>query len=226
MRTSIVIAAYNEEKYIESCIKSLLNQTVPADEIIVVNNNSTDNTEDIIRKYPVTLINEENQGIIPARNTGFDLAKYELILRTDADTIVPSDWVGRMSTFFENNKCDAVVGTVLYFDSLAKVNKQIYSNYLEGIKHILGSYPLIGPNMALTSEIWKKIRKIICTDEKIVHEDVDLSIHINEINGVIMYDKNNCAVTSKRRIIYQPQSFFLEYSHRLLKMKLAHLKHR
>jgi len=224
MRTSIVIAAYNEEKYIDACIKGLLNQTIPADEIIIVNNNSKDKTEDIIKKYPVTLINEKVQGIIPARNTGLDLAKYELILRTDADTIVPSDWVERMSTFFEINQCDAVVGSVLYFDSLAKVNTQLFSNYLEGVKHILGSYPLIGPNMALTSEIWKKIRKIVCSDEKIVHEDVDLSIHIEEIGGVIMYDKNNSTVTSKRRIIYQPQSFFLEYAHRLLKMKLAHLK--
>jgi len=222
MRTSIVIAAYNEEKYIDACIKGLLNQTIPADEIIIVNNNSKDKTEDIIKKYPVTLINEKVQGIIPARNTGLDLAKYELILRTDADTIVPSDWVERMSTFFETNQCDAAVGLISYIGSLPQVNQQIFTNCLEGIKKLIGTYPLIGPNMALTNDIWKKIRNNVCSDGKKVHEDIDLAMHINEIGGVIMYDKTNCTITSKRRILYQPHSFFLEYPHRLLKMKIAH----
>src|ERR1035437_9820650 len=89
MKVSVVIPAYNEEKYIGACLDSLMDQKEKPDEIIVVNNNSTDNTAKIVKKYPVRLINEEQQGMIPARNRGFNEAKFEIIARTDADTILP-----------------------------------------------------------------------------------------------------------------------------------------
>ena len=58
---SVVIPAYNEEKYIENCLKSLLSQEEMPDEIIVVDNNSTDQTSKIVKKYPVTLISEKKK---------------------------------------------------------------------------------------------------------------------------------------------------------------------
>ncbi len=76
MKISVIVPVHNEEKYIGECIESLLKQSVPADEIIIINNNSTDNTVAIVKKYPVKLLNEKKQGITFARNKGLNIAKY------------------------------------------------------------------------------------------------------------------------------------------------------
>src|SRR5690348_7890348 len=101
---SVVIPAYNEEDYIENCLKSLMRQEVMPDEIIVVNNNSTDRTEEIVKKYPVILITEKKKGTIAARNAGFDMAKGNIIVRTDADTVVPTNWIKKIKEDFQDTK--------------------------------------------------------------------------------------------------------------------------
>ena len=93
MKVSVVIPAFNEEKYIGKCLKSVVNQIMPADEIIVVNNNCTDKTEVIAKKFGARIVKEKVQGMTPARNRGFNSVKYEIIARTDADTVVPKDWI-------------------------------------------------------------------------------------------------------------------------------------
>ena len=96
MKISIIIPAYNEETYIRECLKHVLDQIEPADEIIVVNNNSSDKTVEIIKEFPVTLVNETQQGMIPARNRGFNEATGDILIKTDADTQVPTDWVKKI----------------------------------------------------------------------------------------------------------------------------------
>src|SRR5258706_15392459 len=108
MKVSVVVPAYNEEKYIRACIESILNQEEKADEIIVINNNSTDKTVDILKQYPIKIVNETEQGMIQARNRGFNEAQYEIIARTDADTIVPPDWIAKIKKNFENEKLVAL----------------------------------------------------------------------------------------------------------------------
>ncbi|HEX8932548.1 MAG TPA: glycosyltransferase family A protein, partial [Patescibacteria group bacterium] len=100
MKISVIIPAYNEEKYIGACIESLLKQNRLPDEIIVVNNNSTDQTAAIASQYPVKVINEKEQGITPARNRGLNEAQYDIIARTDADTILPPDWIEKIKKHF------------------------------------------------------------------------------------------------------------------------------
>src|SRR6266567_2953645 len=95
LRISVVIPVYNEEKYLGKCLDSLMRQNVKADEIIVVDNNSTDNSVAIAKKYPIRVVFEKTQGMIPARNHGFNEARYEIIARTDADTILPVNWIKR-----------------------------------------------------------------------------------------------------------------------------------
>ena len=64
MKVSVVIPVYNEKKRIKKCLDSLLSQSEKPDEIIVVDNNSTDSTVSIVRKYKgVNLVHEKKQGI-------------------------------------------------------------------------------------------------------------------------------------------------------------------
>ncbi|MCK4627815.1 MAG: glycosyltransferase family 2 protein [Sedimentisphaerales bacterium] len=86
-RVSVVIPAYNLEGYIGRAIESVLAQTRPADEIIVVDDGSTDGTVEIVKKYgsAVRYIYQENAGASAARNTGIKAAKNEWIAFLDGD---------------------------------------------------------------------------------------------------------------------------------------------
>ncbi|WP_461452304.1 glycosyltransferase family 2 protein [Mucilaginibacter sp.] len=94
---SIVMPAYNEQTNIVQTLASLCNNiTSRSVEIIVVNNNSKDRTEELVKACGVTCILETTQGITPARNTGLSKATGKYILNADADTIYPKDWIEEM----------------------------------------------------------------------------------------------------------------------------------
>jgi len=81
---------------------------------------------------------------------------------------------------------------------------------------------LLGPNMAISKKIWKKIKKEVCFDEKNIHEDIDLSLHILKNKGRIFYDWQLIVYASARRITKTPWIFFLNYPWRLIKNLVSH----
>lgn len=94
---SVVIPAYNEEKNILRTLLSLSsNNTARPVEIIVVNNNSKDKTEALVKATGVTCILETRQGITAARNAGLKAASGKFVLNADADSIYPPDWIEEM----------------------------------------------------------------------------------------------------------------------------------
>src|SRR5438045_2121373 len=112
---SVVIPAYNEEKLIGTCLDSLAAQvTSKKFEIIVVNNNSTDKTTEIIKHHSrnlnVRVVDERRKGRGIARATGFRNAKGLIIFSTDSDAIVPHDWIEETLRYFENPRVIAVTG--------------------------------------------------------------------------------------------------------------------
>lgn len=224
MKISIVIPAYNEEKYIENCLKSLKNQEEKADEIIVVDNRSTDKTSQICKKYTVKIIFEEKKGMAHARNKGFNSAKYEILARCDADTILPKDWIKRIKENFKKYKIDALTGPCFFHDFPLKYKNLSDNNIvLDLIKMLLnGRETMNGPNMALTKKIWDKVKKNVCTDDSKVHEDMDLALNIIRVGGKIKRDRNLIIATSARRILNKPLSVFGEYTIRGIKTYLRY----
>lgn len=108
---SIVIPAYNEEENILQTLLSLSNnKTKYSVEIIVVNNNSKDNTEQIVRASGVGCVNELKKGITAARTAGLMVAKGKYILNADADTIYPEAWVQLMIDPLEKNDVAVTYG--------------------------------------------------------------------------------------------------------------------
>ena len=94
---SIVIPVYNEEDNILNTLASLVsNKTNFGVEIVVVNNNSTDNTEALLQQCGVRYVNEKEQGITAARKAGLKAAKRKYILNADADAIYPPQWIDCM----------------------------------------------------------------------------------------------------------------------------------
>ncbi len=92
---SVIVPVYNEEKRLEACIKSLLDQTLPrsAYEIILVDNGSTDKSVEIIKKFPVIYLSEGIASPYRARNTGVRAARGEILAFVDSDCRVDSNWL-------------------------------------------------------------------------------------------------------------------------------------
>ncbi len=223
MKVSVVVPAYNEEKNIEACLRSLKAQEVPADEIIVVDNNSKDKTEEIAKSFGVIVVREEKQGITPARNRGFDEAQYEIIARTDADVVVPPDWIKKIKKNFEAKKIDALGGPVSYSDSRVIPRSPLLSAlFLESLRVFSkGRRHFTGMNMSLTKSMWLRVRDMTERSDARVHEDIDLSLRIAKVGGIMGYDKTLVVQTSARRMVKNPLSFFIEYPIRLIKTFLV-----
>lgn len=222
MTISVVLPAYNEEKYIRRCIESILDQTITPDEILIVDNNSKDKTIEYASLYPITILHQPVQGIVPARNLGFDTAKSDIIARTDADTRVAPTWLAQILDKISREGCDAILGASYYSGSSRAINAALFSGFVKTVKNVFHTYPLIGPNMAVRRSSWQKIRKELCANEKEMHEDIDIALHLRQNGGNVCYDPTNIAWTSARRLVQKPHSFFLEYPHRLYRMKQTH----
>ncbi|MCX6694895.1 MAG: glycosyltransferase family A protein, partial [Candidatus Altiarchaeota archaeon] len=94
---TVVIPAYNEEKYIETTLQNLRKQNYKNYRIIVVDNNSKDKTVEIAEKYADEVLHETRQGAGYARYRGIESAKSTIIASADADSIYPPDWLSRIN---------------------------------------------------------------------------------------------------------------------------------
>lgn len=114
---SIVMAAYNEERYIRESISSVLAQTYPHFEFIIINDGSTDNTEAIILSYDDPRIryikNEQNLKLIDSLNKGLHAAQGTYIARMDADDICMPNRLEQQVQFMEANPSVGISGTQL-----------------------------------------------------------------------------------------------------------------
>ena len=116
---TVIVPAFNAQDTIAGLIESLLRQEYPKDslEIIIVDNNSTDKTNEIARRYPVKVLEEKIQSASSARNTGLRSAMGEIIAWTDSDCIADSAWVWEGIRQIAEGKADMVGGRVKFFGS-------------------------------------------------------------------------------------------------------------
>lgn len=93
MKVSVIIPVYNGSKYLATTIESVLAQTYPLHEIIVIDDGSTDSSPEILRSYGdrLRVIRQRNQGVALARNAGLTHASGELITFIDQDDLWPAD---------------------------------------------------------------------------------------------------------------------------------------
>lgn len=212
---SIVIPAYNEEDKILPCLEACIAQTVPAHEIIVVNNKSTDKTVAIVREVqslypeaPIILIEQaDSQGITPTRNKGFDAATGEIIGRIDSDSIVEPNWVEETIKAFMDPTVAAITGPVIYYEFPFRRFGRIADDTMrKAMFKLVRDYKfLFGSNMGLTRDAWLAVRDETCADkEDLMHEDLDLAVHIHRAGLRIMYAPNVIAGMSLRRMDDSP----------------------
>jgi len=181
MRVSVIIPAWNEAKHIADCLKSIEAQSLQPDEVIVVDNNSTDNTPAVAASFPfVTLLRQTvEQGLIPTRNMGFAHATGDILVRIDADITLDPEWVSRAVTLF---KKDGHLGGVTGLDvghvlEHAPWRSTLWSRmYFWGSTATFRMHVLWGANMAIRCEAWEQVGPHTALHDTEVHEDLDLSL--------------------------------------------------
>lgn len=217
---SIVVPAHNEERYIGPCLAALLDQKDEIAEILVVDNNSTDRTAQIVDAIAasepiVRRIVETRPGVAFARNAGFDAVGCDLIGRVDADTRVRPGWARVVRDFFARNDTQAVgavSGVSGSYDSPYRsikewyVRKRIDQGTFGGERRIDN---LHGANMAIRRDSWQRVRDVVSTDPT-VHEDLDLALCLRETDVEIAQLGDLFADVSPRRA-YTPPLEYTEY---------------
>lgn len=111
---SIIIPIYNVEKYIDDCLKSVVNQTFRNIEIILVNDGTKDNSMQIVKRYAesdgrIKVINKINGGLSSARNAGLDIAKGDYIVFVDSDDFIENNMIEEMYNTAYNNNSDIIM---------------------------------------------------------------------------------------------------------------------
>ncbi|PVX24066.1 MAG: hypothetical protein CW716_10850, partial [Candidatus Bathyarchaeum sp.] len=116
---TVIVPVRNGEQTIQPLLESLQKQDYDRNkvEVIVVDGNSTDKTREIVKQYPVTLITENRKGLNLARNVGIKHGNGEIIAFTDADCIVPPNWITKIVENFKDPKVSCVGGSAKAFDS-------------------------------------------------------------------------------------------------------------
>ena len=117
-RISVIVCAHNEERQLAACLHSLLAQTRVPDEILVINNASTDGTADVASLVEsVRVIDEPRKGLVVARETGRREARGNLLVYVDADCRAPLLWLERIAARFERDPdLIALSGPYRYYD--------------------------------------------------------------------------------------------------------------
>lgn len=189
---SVVIPALDDAEMLTRCLSDLAAQLRPADEIIVVDNGSSDGTADVARAAGARVIDQPHRGIWPAASTGYDAATGDIIARLDADSRPPADWllhieaelvdapeVGVLTgrgVFYDGNTVVAGIGQVLYI-----------GGYFWSMGIWLGNPPIFGSNFAMRREVWLDARERVHRDRGDIHDDLDLAIHLS-LDTVVRYD--------------------------------------
>ena len=109
---SIIVPAYNAEKYIGKCLDSLVNQTKKELEFIIVNDGSKDNTEKVVKEYKddrIKYFKNKNQGIGKTRNFGIEKATSKYIMFLDSDDYLDETACEKLFNKAEKNKLDIVI---------------------------------------------------------------------------------------------------------------------
>jgi glycosyltransferase involved in cell wall biosynthesis len=204
LRVSIVIPVYNEEEMIGPCLDAIFRQTVAADELIVVDNNSMDSTRERLEKYAgrVVVLREPRQGAGYARNTGLDAATGDVIGRIDADTRLPAWWIERVHGIFADRTVQAATGPCHYYDILfpravARLDLLARTAWAWSSRQRLDW--IYGANMAIRASAWRAVRASLC-DGPENHEDIDLGIHLYHAGKRVIFSPTLLASTSSRRI--------------------------
>jgi glycosyltransferase involved in cell wall biosynthesis len=206
MTISVIVCAYNEARYLSACLHSLLAQTRPPDEILVVNNASSDETAAVARAIAgVRVVDEPCKGLVVARETGRHSATGDILAYIDADCRVPLRWLESVERRFRRRGVVAVTGPYRFYDwdRLGPLLIRAYDVVLAPPTHLVvhsafgAGAILYGGNFAVRREALDRIGGFDRSIE--FHgEDTNLGRRLTPL-GLVVIDRGCWVWTSARR---------------------------
>ncbi|MEI8175711.1 MAG: glycosyltransferase, partial [Candidatus Omnitrophota bacterium] len=190
---SIIIPAYNADRTIAQTLEACLAQDYPKDalEIIVVDDGSTDDTKDIVARYPVRYIAQKNAGPAAARNRGWRAAKGELICFTDADCIPEKAWATKIARGYESDNVGAVGGSYDIANPRSLLASCIHQEILARHESMPRSVRALGSyNLSVRRELLERVGGFDEMYRTSSGEDNDLSYRLLREGKQLMFDRS------------------------------------
>jgi glycosyltransferase involved in cell wall biosynthesis len=190
LSVTIAIPCYNAENFLGNLLDSLFRQTRLADEILVINDGSTDATRQIAQGYEIVLFDhKENLGLAHARNTALWNAKGDIIVFLDADTLLQPGSLENILLEYNDPETIAVGGQELFTPSSTKVNlwRNLFWRQTHGQKRITNAWMLMGLCCSYRRKALINLDGFN-VDYKTNGEDVDMGIRLFKAGSRQIYE--------------------------------------
>lgn len=189
-KVSLYIPCFNAEKYIKECLDSIRGQSYKIDEIIVIDDGSTDSSFDIFKNYPVKIIrNLENKGLAACRNIAFKEAKNQFVAALDADCVAGALWLAELMKCFVSEDIAGAGGILIerYTSNVADKWRSVHMVQQWGAE-ILEDPPFLYGNNTLFRK--EPLTKVGFYNEKYKtnYEDVDISMRLYDSGFSLIYN--------------------------------------
>lgn len=193
--TSIIIPAYNEEKTISRALESILASEYPAFEVIIVNDGSTDATEEKVQRFlhdqRIRYLRKSNGGKASALNYGIRAAKGDIILYTDADSFFLPDTIGKITRWFSDPAIAAVSGNdaplhpETALQKLLTITTHIGSGFVRRALSVMGTLIVMSGNIGgVRKDVLRKVNGF----SDLWGEDLDLTFKLHKEKAKIVFD--------------------------------------
>ncbi|MDQ4138488.1 MAG: glycosyltransferase family 2 protein [Actinomycetota bacterium] len=192
-RISLVVPVRNDAEHLAECLRGAYAQDRAADEVIVVDNGSDDDSAEVARAFGATVLLQPEVGIWAAAAHGYDAATGDIIARCDADCRLPADWLARIERqLTERPDRVAITGPGRFYD-LSPVGRALASvlymrMYFFTVRGALANAALFGSNMAFRRTLWQRVSGSVHRHDAEVHDDLDFALRIDPAEHVI-YDR-------------------------------------
>lgn len=193
-KLSVVVPVLNDATHLGVLLELLARQSRRADEIIVVDNGSTDESAQVAKAAGARVVYEPLPGIPAAAAAGYDAATGNVIIRCDADTRPETDWLRFIDAHFARcQSVDAVTGPGTFYDlpqGMRSIASIFYAvSYFLFLGGAVARVPLWGSNMAFRRELWPEVRAQLDLEITEVHDDLEFTCKLAP-DTVTRFDRN------------------------------------
>jgi len=193
VKVSVVVPVYNSAKTLSKTIEALMSQNFLEDnfEILIADDGSTDSTAEIVKRYPVKYLHQDNKGPAAARNLGWKFSSGNIVCFTDSDCIPEKDWISKIIKAYTSEQIVGVGGSydIVNSESLfaSCIHEEIVQRHLKMPKEVnyLGAF-----NVSYRRSILEEVGGFNESYSDASGEDNDIAYRVVKKGYTLIFDKN------------------------------------